>query len=138
MIQTTLFTVKEGDCPTYTADEPNYSPFQNLETSRIHNACIASRDAQRAYFAVANIAHAICLWYYQSLNRESRALCSKESAIDMLIRYCHRSREQAIFNIEHSKYTVATNRKPCNYGEEINHVLSNLMHAEHGADGWVD
>lgn len=138
MTQNTLFTVKEGACPTYNPDEPTYSPFANLENSRLHNACIASRDAQRAYFAVANIAHAICLWYYQSLNRESHALCSKESAIEMLIRYCHRSREQAIFNIEHSKYTVATNRKPCNYGEEITRVLDDLMRAEEGADGWRD
>ena len=138
MTQSTLFAVKEGCCPTYNSDEPNYSPFQNLEDSRIRNADHASADTQRVYFAVANIAHAICLWYYQSLNRESHALCSKESAIEMLIRYCHRSREQAIFNIEHSKYTVATNRKPCNYGEEINRVLDDLMRAEEGGDGWRD
>lgn len=138
MTQSTLFTVKEGNCPTYNADAPTYSPFQNLEDSRIRNACHASADVQSAYFATANVAHAICLWYYQSLNRESRALCSRESAISMLIRYCHRSREQAIFNIEHSKYTVATNRKPCTYGEEINRVLDDLMRAEHGADGWID
>lgn len=128
----TLFTVPEGCCPTYDADNPSYSPFANLEFSRIKNACKRDEQVQSCYFVSANIAHAICLWYWASRYWDYPVLdhttgpIAKEEAIELLIRYCHRSREMAIFNLEHSKYSIAKNRLPSIYGEEISRNLDNL------------
>ena len=132
MTTSTIFTVKAGACPTYNPDEPNYSPFQNLEEKRIKSACLSSRETQRAYFVSADLAHAICLWYWASRFWDYPVLdhttgpIAKEEAIELLIRYCHRSREAAILNLEHSKYAVAKNRLPSMYGEAITHNLDTL------------
>lgn len=131
MTQSTLFTVKNG-CPTYNPDEPTYSPFQNLEDSRIRNACLASRDAQRAYFAVANIAHAICLWYWASrfwdypvLDIAGRPI-DRTEAVSLLKTFCHRAPEMAALNLDRSRYAVAKNRLPSVYGEEVTKALDTL------------
>lgn len=125
MTQSTLFTVKAGTCPTYDPDEPSYSPFQNLESSRIHNACHASAKIQRTYFANANVAHAICLWYWASkfwdhpiLEITGRPI-DRAEAISLLKTFCHRSPEIASLNLERSRYAVAKNRIPRVYGAEV-------------------
>lgn len=132
MTQSTLFTVKAGACPTYNPDEPNYSPFKNLEDSRIRNACHASADVQRAYFADANIAHAICLWYWASrfwdypvLDIAGRPI-DRTEAISLLKTFCRRSPEMASLNLERSRYKVAKNRLHSVYGEEVARALDNL------------
>lgn len=132
MTQSTLFAVKEGCCPTYNSDEPNYSPFQNLEDSRIRNACHASADAQRAYFAVANVAHAICLWYWASrfwdypvLDIAGRPI-DRTEAISLLKTFCRREPEIASLNLDRSRYAVAKNRLPSIYGADVAKSLDDL------------
>ena len=132
MTQSTLFTVKAGACPTYSPDEPNYSPFQNLESDRIRNACHASADAQRAYFATANIAHAICLWYWASrfwdypvLDIAGRPI-DRTEAISLLKTFCRRAPEIASLNLDRSRYAVAKNRLPSIYGAEVAKSLNDL------------
>ena len=126
----TLFTVSKGACPTYDPEDATYSPFQNLESSRIRSACLTSENDQRLYFKGANIAHAIILWYYLSINNCSTFAITLEKAIDLLRRYCHRSADQARFNIENSKYALERNRQPAAYGNEISNVLRDLINAE--------
>lgn len=132
MTQSTLFTVKEGNCPTYNPDEPTYSPFQNLENNRILSACHASAETQRAYFAVANKASAICLWYWASrfwdypiLDIAGRRI-DREEAITLLKRFCNRSPEVAAINLDLSGYAVAKNRLPNSYGAEVAKTLDSL------------
>lgn len=135
MTQSTLFTVKAGTCPTYDPDEPSYSPFQNLENSRIRNACHASAEMQRTYFATANMAHAICLWYWASrfwdypiLEITGRPI-DRAEAILLLKTFCHRSPEIATLNLERSRYAVAKNRTPSVYGAEVVNSLGAISTA---------
>ena len=128
----TIFTVAKGACPTYNPDEPTYSPFQNLEDKRLKSACLSSRETQRAYDASAKMAHAICLWYWASVHSdydvldEANGLITREGAISMLIRYCRRSREQAIMNLDRSRYAVASNRKFSEWGCGVADTLQNI------------
>lgn len=125
MTQSTLFTVATGACPTYDADQPAYSPFQNLEVQRLKNACLSSRETQRAYDESAKMAHTICLWYWASKENdypvlaEVDGLITREGAIELLQRYCRRSREQAIINLDRSRYAVASNRCLREYGVSV-------------------
>ena len=131
MTTSTIFTVKNG-CPTYDAENPSYSPFANLETSRLHHACAASRETQRIYEESAKMAHTICLWYWASVCNdqpilyEADGLITREGAIELLQRYCRRSREQAIINLDRSRYAIARNRKPSIYGEAVADTLRSI------------
>lgn len=132
MTTSTIFTVKAGACPTYDPDEPNYSPFQNLEEKRIRSACLASEETQRAYFAIADVAHAICLWYWASrfwdypvLDIAGRPI-SRTEAVEYLRRFCRRPSELAVLNLDNSKYIVAKNRLPSQFGEPIATALTSL------------
>lgn len=93
----TLFAVPEGCCPTYDADNPSYSPFANLETSRIKNACKRDEQEQSNYFAQANKAHAIIYGLYARI-------ISREMAIAMLKLHCNREPQIAALNIANSRY----------------------------------
>lgn len=132
MTQSTLFTVKKGTCPTYNPDEPNYSPFQNLEDSRLRDACLASEEVQRGYFATANIAHAICLWYCASNFRDYSVLdiaghtIDRTEAISLLKRFCHRESEIAAINLDRSRYSAPKNRLPSVYGAGVAKALADL------------
>ena len=132
MTTSTIFTVKAGACPTYNPDEPTYSPFQNLEEKRIKSACLRSEEVQRAYFATADVAHAICLWYWASRNWDYPVLdiagrpITRAEAIEYLRRFCHRTPDLAALNLDNSKYTVATNRLPASFGKPIAEALDSL------------
>ena len=134
MTQTTLITVKEeeGATPTYTPDEPNYSPFKNYEEDRIRNACRASDAAQRRYFETADMAHAICLWYWASHFDDALVLdiagrpIDRTEALSLLKTFCRRAPSVAALNLERSRYAVATNRTPSVYGVEIASSLGML------------
>lgn len=128
----TIFTVPEGACPTYNPNDPLYTPFANLEVAKLRSACSASRAAQVAYYNKANFAYAICLWYWASVTDEYSVLdetcgpITKEEAIALLMRYCHRSRAVAIFNIEHSRFADAMNRRFSEYSQEVVKILNDF------------
>lgn len=134
--QPTQFTVtneeEEGAAPTYAPDEPNYSPFKNFEEDRIRNACRASDAAQRRYFETADIAHAICLWYWASCFEDPLILdiaghpIERTEAISLLKTFCRRAPSVAALNLERSRYAVAANRTPSVYGVEIASSLGML------------
>ena len=131
----TIFTVPEGACPTYNPDNPLYSPFANLELAKLRSACSASNAIQVAYYNKAIFAYAICLWYWASVENdipvldEANGLITKEQAIALLMRCCHRSRAVAIFNLEHSRFADAKNRRVHDYGHEIVQILNNFADA---------
>lgn len=135
MTQSTQTTVKEEernnafiDAP----DEPNYSPFKNFEEDRIRNACRASDATQKHYFETANMAHAICLWYWASYFEDPLILdiagrsIDRTEAISLLKTFCRRAPSVAALNLERSRYAVATNRTPSVYGVEIASSLGML------------
>ena len=131
--QTTVMETEErSNAPTYTPDEPNYSPFKNFEEDRIRNACRASDAAQRRYFATADMAHAICLWYWASrfgnaliLDIAGRSI-DRAEAISLLKTFCRRAPSVAALNLERSRYAVAKNCIPSVYGVEVASSLGRL------------
>ena len=134
MTQTPLITVteEEGVVPTYVPDEPNYSPFKNFEEDRIRNACRASDATQRRYFETADMAHAICLWYWASrfdnaliLDLAGRSI-DRTEAISLLKTFCRRAPSVAELNLDRSRYAVAKNCSPSVYGVEIASSLGML------------
>lgn len=130
----TQFTVteEEGAVPTYIPDEPNYSPFKNFEEDRIRNACRASDATQRRYFETADMAHAICLWYWASYFEDPLILdiagrpIDRTEAISLLKTFCHREPSVAELNLERSRYALAPNRTPSVYGVEVASSLGML------------
>lgn len=134
MTQPTLTTVteEEGATPIYTPDEPNYSPFKNFEEDRIRNACHASDAAQRRYFETADMAHAICLWYWASRFGNALVLdiagrpIDRAEAISLLKAFCHRAPSVATLNLDRSRYAVAKNCHPSVYGVEVASSLGML------------
>ena len=134
MTQTPLITVteEEGVVPTYVPDEPNYSPFKNFEEDRIRNACRASDATQRRYFETADMAHAICLWYWASRFDNARILdlagrsIDRTEAISLLKTFCRRAPSVAELNLDRSRYAVAKNCSPSVYGVEIASSLGML------------
>lgn len=128
MTQSTQTTVKEEERNNAfidTPDEPNYSPFKNFEEDRIRNACRASDATQRRYFATADMAHAICLWYWASrfgnaliLDFAGRSI-DRNEAISLLKTFCHRAPSVASVNLDRSCYAVAKNCAPGSYGAEV-------------------
>lgn len=129
MTQTTQTTVTNeeggGSATTYAPDEPNYSPFKNFEENRIRNACRASDAIQRRYFETADMAHAICLWYWASYFEDPLILdiagrfIDRTEAISLLKTFCRRAPSVAALNLERSRYAVAKNCSPSVYGVEI-------------------
>lgn len=128
MPQSTQTTVKEEersnafiDAP----DEPAYSPFKNFEEDRIRNACRASDATQRRYFETADMAHAICLWYWASRFGNPRILAfagrsiDRAEAISLLKTFCRREPSVASLNLDRSRYAVAKNCTPGSYGAEV-------------------
>ena len=134
MTQTPIITVteEEGATPTYIPDEPNYSPFKNFEEDRIRNACRASDVAQRRYFETADMAHAICLWYWASYFEDPLILdiagrpIDRIEAISLLKTFCRRDPSVAALNLERSRYAIAKNCSPSVYGVEIASSLGML------------
>ena len=135
MTQPTQTTVKEEghsnifiDAP----DEPNYSPFKNFEEDRIRNACRASDATQRRYFETADMAHAICLWYWAScfgnaliLDLAGRPI-DRAEAISLLKAFCRRDPSVATLNLDRSRYAVAKNCTSSVYGVEVASSLEML------------
>ena len=136
MTQSTQTTIKEtegGDSvPTYIPDEPNYSPFKNFEEDCIRNACRASDATQRRYFETADMAHAICLWYWASYFEDPLILdiagrsIDRTEAISLLKTFCRRAPSVAVLNLERSRYAVAKNCSPSVYGVEVASSLGML------------
>lgn len=138
--QPTQFTLKEGEEGGGNAfidlpDEPNYSPFKNFEEDRIRNACRASEAAQRRYFETADMAHAICLWYWASrfgnaliLDLAGRSI-DRAEAITLLKTFCRREPSIAALNLERSRYSVAKNCNPSVYGAEVVNSLGAISTA---------
>lgn len=134
MTQTPLITVteEEGAALTYTPDEPNYSPFKNFEEDRIRNACRASDAAQRRYFETADMAHAICLWYWASYFEDPLILdiagrsIDRTEAISLLKTFCRRAPSVAALNLDRSRYASEKNCIPSVYGVEIASSLGML------------
>ena len=136
MTQTPIITVKEteggGNAFIDLPDEPNYSPFKNFEEDRIRNACRASDAAQRHYFETADMAHAICLWYWASYFEDPLILdiagrpIDRTEAISLLKTFCRREPSVAALNLERSRYVVAANRTPSVYGVEVASSLGRL------------
>lgn len=131
MTQTTLFE-EAGSTSTYIPDEPNYSPFKNFEEDRIRNACRASDATQRRYFETADMAHAICLWYWAScfgnaliLDIAGRTI-DRAEAISLLKTFCRREPSVAALNLERSRYATAKNCTPSVYGVEVASSLGML------------
>ena len=134
--QPTQFTVKEteggGDAFIDLPDEPNYSPFKNFEEDRIRNACRASDATQRRYFETADMAHAICLWYWASYFEDPLILdiagrtINRTEAISLLKTFCRREPSVAALNLERSRYALAPNRTPSVYGVEVASSLGML------------
>ena len=134
--QSTQTTIKEteggGNAFIDLPDEPNYSPFKNFEEDRIRNACRASDAAQRRYFETADMAHAICLWYWASYFEDPLILdiagrpIDRTEAISLLKTFCRRAPSVAALNLERSRYVVATNRTPSVYGVEVASSLGML------------
>ena len=113
-------------------DEPNYSPFKNFEEDRIRNACRASDAIQRHYFETADMAHAICLWYWAScfgnaliLDLAGRSI-DRAEAISLLKTFCHREPSVASLNLDRSRYAIAKNCIPSVYGVEVASSLGML------------
>ena len=135
MTQSTQTTVKEEEHSNIfidAPDEPNYSPFKNFEEDRIRNACRASDAAQRRYFATADMAHAICLWYWASrfgnaliLDIAGRPI-DRAEAISLLKTFCRRDPSVATLNLDRSRYAVAKNCIPSVYGVEVASSLGML------------
>ena len=131
--QTTVMETEErSNAPTYIPDEPNYSPFKNFEETRIRNACRASDATQRRYFETADMAHAICLWYWASrfgnalvLDLAGRPI-DRAEAISLLKTFCRRDPSVASLNLERSRYAVAKNCSPSVYGSEVASSLGML------------
>ena len=136
MTQTIQTTVKETEeCSNAFIDlpnEPNYSPFKNFEEDRIRNACRASDATQRRYFEAADMAHAICLWYWASRFEDAPILdiagrsIDRAEAIYLLKTFCHREPSVAALNLERSRYAVAKNCTPSVYGVEVASSLGML------------
>ena len=131
--QTTVMETEErSNAPTYTPDEPNYSPFKNFEEDRIRNACHASDATQRRYFETADMAHAICLWYWASCFGNALVLdiagrpIDRAEAISLLKPFCRRAPAVAALNLERSRYAVAKNCTPSVYGVEVASSLGML------------
>ena len=135
MTQPTQTTVKEEghsnifiDAP----DEPNYSPFKNFEEDRIRNACRASDATQRRYFETADMAHAICLWYWASCFGNALVLdlagrpIDRAEAISLLKAFCRRDPSVATLNLDRSRYAVAKNCTLSVYGVEVASSLEML------------
>ena len=131
--QTTVMETEERsnifiDAP----DEPNYSPFKNFEEDRIRNACRASDATQRRYFETADMAHAICLWYWASRFGNALVLdiagrpIDRTEAISLLKAFCRRDPSVAALNLERSRYAVAKNCTPSVYGVEVASSLGRL------------
>ena len=135
MTQSTQTTVKEEEHSNIfidALDEPNYSPFKNFEEDRIRNACRASDATQRRYFATADMAHAICLWYWASrfgnaliLDIAGRPI-DRAEAISLLKTFCRRDPSVATLNLDRSRYAVAKNCIPSVYGVEVASSLGML------------
>ena len=131
--QTTVMETEErSNAPTYAPDEPNYSPFKNFEETRIRNACLASDATQRRYFETADMAHAICLWYWASrfdnvliLDIAGRSI-DRTEAISLLKTFCRRDPSVATLNLDRSRYAVAKNCIPSVYGVEVASSLGML------------
>ena len=134
MSQPTQFTVTEErsnafiDLPA----EPNYSPFKNFEEDRIRNACRASDATQRRYFETADMAHAICLWYWASrfgnvlvLDIAGRSI-DRAEAISLLKTFCRRAPSVAALNLDRSRYASEKNCMPSVYGVEVASSLGML------------
>lgn len=128
MTQPTQFTVTEeggGDATTYVPDK-------NFEEDRIRSACRASDATQRRYFETADMAHAICLWYWSSRFGDALVFdiagrpIDRTEAISLLKTFCHRDPSVAALNLERSRYAVATNRTPSVYGVEVASALGRL------------
>ena len=134
MTQTPLITVTEGEgaAPTYIPDEPNYSPFKNFEEDRVRNACRASDATQRHYFETADMAHAICLWYWASYFGNALVLdiagrpIDRAEATSLLKAFCRRDPSVATLNLDRSRYAVAKNCIPSVYGGEVASSLGML------------
>ena len=113
-------------------DEPDYPPFKNFEEDRIRNACRASDATQRHYFDTADMAHAICLWYWASRFGDSLVLditgrtIDRTEAISLLKTFCRREPSVAALNLERSRYAVAKNCSPSVYGVEVASSLGML------------
>ena len=136
MTQSTQTTVMETEARSNAfvdlPDEPNYSPFKNFEEDRIRNACRASDATQRRYFETADMAHAICLWYWASrfdnaliLDIAGRPI-DRTEAISLLKTFCRREPSVAALNLDRSRYAVATNHTPSVYGVEVASSLGML------------
>ena len=134
MTQSTQTTVMEERSNAFIdlPDEPNYSPFKNLEEDRIRNACRASDATQRRYFETADMAHAICLWYWASCFGDSLVLdiagrpIDRNEAISLLKTFCRREPSVASLNLERSRYAIAKNCIPSVYGVEVASSLGML------------
>ena len=135
MTQSTQPTVEEEEHSTIfidAPDEPNYSPFKNFEEDRIRNACHASDATQRRYFETADMAHAICLWYWASYFGNALVLdiagrpIDRAEAISLLKTFCRRDPSVAVLNLERSRYAVAKNCIPSVYGVEVASSLGML------------
>ena len=136
LTQTTVMETEErSNAPTYTPAEPNYSPFKNFEEDRIRNACRASDATQRRYFETADMAHAICLWYWAScfgnaliLDLAGRPI-DRAEAISLLKTFCRREPSVAALNLDRSRYAVAKNCIPSVYGAEVVNSLGAMSTA---------
>ena len=134
MTQTPLITVteEEGAVPTYVPDEPNYSPFKNFEEDRIRNACRASDATQRRYFETADMAHAICLWYWASYFEDPLILdiagrsIDRAEAISLLKTFCRREPSVASLNLDRSRYASEKNCTLGSYGVEVASSLGRI------------
>ena len=134
MTHSTQTTVMEERSNTFidAPDEPDYSPFKNFEEDRIRNACRASDATQRRYFETADMAHAICLWYWASRFGNPRILAfagrsiDRAEAISLLKTFCRREPSVASLNLDRSRYAVAKNCSPSVYGVEVASSLGML------------
>ena len=143
MPQSTQTTVKEEEHSNIfidAPDEPNYSPFKNFEEDRIRNACHASDATQRRYFETADMAHAICLWYWASYFGNALVLdiagrpIDRAEAISLLKAFCRRDPSVATLNLDRSRYAVAKNCTPSVYGGEVASSLRMLSSMQDGDD----
>ena len=143
MTQSTQTTVKEEEHSNIfidAPDEPNYSPFKNFEEDRIRNACHASDATQRRYFETADMAHAICLWYWASRFGNALVLdiagrpIDRAEAISLLNAFCRRDPSVATLNLDRSRYAVAKNCIPSVYGGEVASSLRMLSSMQDGDD----
>ena len=134
MTQSTQTTVMEERSNAFidAPDEPNYSPFKNFEEDRIHNACRASDATQRRYFETADMAHAICLWYWASYFEDPLILdiagrsIDRTEAISLLKTFCRRDPSVAALNLDRSRYALEKNCIPSIYGVEVASSLGML------------